>query len=159
MVQVGDRIPQASLGRMTAAGPGSISTEEIFGGKKVVLFGVPGAFTPTCSNQHLPDFVRKAAELRAKGADTIACVSVNDAFVMDAWGQAHNVGDTVLMLADGSGTFAKALELELDLVEAGLGVRNQRYSMVVDDGVVTHLNIEPGGECGISSAEAMVDQL
>jgi glutaredoxin/glutathione-dependent peroxiredoxin len=159
MVQIGDKIPDESLGQMTAAGPGAIATGEIFDGKKVVLLGVPGAFTPTCSKIHLPGFVAQADALAAKGVDTIACVSVNDAFVMDAWGQDQGVGDRVLMLADGSGKFAKALGLELDLMDAGLGVRNQRYSMVVDNGVVTHLNVEPGKGCGVSSAESMLDQL
>jgi peroxiredoxin len=159
MVKVGERIPEVSLGRMTADGPGAIGTGEIFGNKKVVLLGVPGAFTPTCSKQHLPGFVARADALRAKGVDTIACVSVNDAFVMDAWGQEQGVGESVLMLADGSGVFAKALGLELDLIDAGLGVRNQRYSMVVDDGVVSHLNVEPGKGCGVSSAETILDQL
>ena len=159
MVQVGDRIPEVALGKMTPAGPGTIGTGEIFGNKKVVLLGVPGAFTPTCSKQHLPGFLAQADALRAKGVDTIACVSVNDAFVMDAWGQDQGAGESVLMLADGSGVFAKALGLELDLIDAGLGVRNQRYSMVVEDGVVTHLNVEPGKECGVSSAETILDQL
>jgi len=159
MVQVGDRIPEVALGQMTPEGQGTIGPSELFGNKKVVLLGVPGAFTPTCSKQHLPGFLAQADAFRAKGVDTIACVSVNDAFVMDAWGQDQGAGESVLMLADGSGVFAKALGLELDLIDAGLGVRNQRYSMVVEDGVVTHLNVEPGKGCGVSSAETILDQL
>ena len=159
MIKVGDRIPDAKLGRMTASGPGTITSAEIFEGKKVVLVGVTGAFTSTCSEQHLPGFVQQAAALGAKGVDTIACVSVNDIDVMDAWGKDQKTGDSILMLADGSGTFAKALDLELDLVEAGMGIRGRRYTMVVDDGVVTRLNVEPAGECGVSSAESVLDQL
>lgn len=159
MVQVGDRIPQASFAIITTDGPSSISAAEVFDGKKVVLLGIVGAFTGTCSNEHLPEFVRHAAALGEKGVETIACVAVNDADVMAAWGRDQNVGDKVLLLADGSGAFAKALGLELDLTEAGLGIRNRRYSMIVDDGTITHLNVEPAGECGVSSAEYVLGLL
>ncbi len=159
MIQVGERIPEVALAHMVGDDPQDIRTGEIFTGKLVVVLGIPGAFTPTCSKTHLPGFVANADALRAKGVDTIACVAVNDAFVMDAWGQDQNVAGKVLMLADGSGVFVKAIGLELDLVEAGLGVRNQRYSMVVNDGVITHLNVEPGGACGVSSAETVLGQL
>ncbi|MFN0043787.1 MAG: peroxiredoxin [Alphaproteobacteria bacterium] len=158
-INVGDTIPSMKLKHMTANGPAEISTDEIFGGKKVVLFSVPGAFTPTCSAKHLPGFVEKASALKSKGVNTIACLAVNDAFVMGAWGKAQNVGDNVLMLADGSATFSKALGLELDLVAMGLGVRGKRFSMMVENGVVKKLNIEAPGEFKISDAETMLAQL
>ncbi|HAD26404.1 MAG TPA: peroxiredoxin [Alphaproteobacteria bacterium] len=159
-IKVGDKIPEGTLTQMTEKGPAPISTAELFGGKKVVLFALPGAFTPTCSNQHLPGFVQKAGDIKAKGVDTIACLSVNDAFVMGAWGKDQNVGDNVLMLADGSAAFTKSLGLEFDLTKAGMGVRSQRYSMLVDDGVVKQLNIEeaPGG-AEKSGADTMLGQL
>lgn len=157
-IKVGDRIPSANLKMMTADGPSDISTDELFGGKTVVLFAVPGAFTPTCSAKHLPGYVEKAADLKGKGVDTIACVSVNDVFVMDAWGKAQNAGD-IMMLADGNADFTKALGLEMDLTAAGLGVRSQRYSMLVKDGVVEKLNIEKAGQFEISDAETMLGQL
>ncbi len=158
-INVGDKIPTMKLKHMTASGPAEISTDEIFGGKKVVLFSVPGAFTPTCSAKHLPGYVDKAGALKSKGVDTVACLAVNDAFVMGAWGKAQNVGDNVLMLADGSATFSKALGLELDLVAMGLGVRGKRFSMMVENGVVKKLNIEAPGEFKISDAETMLAQL
>ncbi|MDX1574589.1 MAG: peroxiredoxin [Kiloniellales bacterium] len=158
-IQVGDKVPNTTLQHMTDSGPEDISTDELFGGKKVVLFALPGAFTPTCSRGHLPGFVQKAAAIKAKGVDTIACLSVNDAFVMDAWGKDRDVGDKVLMLADGSADFTKAVGLELDLAGRGFGVRSQRYAMVVDDGVVTALNVEQGSEFKVSSAEAILDEL
>jgi glutaredoxin/glutathione-dependent peroxiredoxin len=159
MIKVGDKIPSTKLKHMTANGPAEISTDELFSGKKVVLFSVPGAFTPTCSAKHLPGFVEKAGAIKAKGIDTVACLAVNDAFVMDAWGKAQSVGDKVQMLADGSGTFSKALGLELDLNAAGLGMRGKRFSMLVDNGVVKQLNIEAPGEFKISDAETMLKQL
>ncbi len=158
-IKVGDKIPAATLAHMTADGPKNISTEDLFSGKKVALFALPGAFTPTCSAQHLPGFVRHSEDLKAKGVDIVACLSVNDAFVMDAWGKSQNVGDKVMMLADGSTVFTKAIGMELDLVEAGLGVRSSRYSMVVEDGMVTNLNDEGGGGFEVSSAEDLLTQL
>ena len=159
MIKVGDKIPSTKLKHMTANGPAEISTDELFGGKKVVLFSVPGAFTPTCSAKHLPGFVEKAGAIKAKGVDTIACLAVNDAFVMDAWGKAQNVGDKVHMLADGSCAFSKALGLELDLNAAGLGMRGKRFSMLVDNGVVKQLNVEAPGEFKISDADTILKQL
>jgi len=158
-IQVGDRIPSAAFRIKTADGIQELSTDEVFGGKKVVLFSVPGAFTPTCSAKHLPGFVQKAGEIKGKGVDTIACLSVNDAFVMEAWGRDQGVGDKVLMLADGNGDFAKALGLELDATGNGLGIRSQRFAMVVDDGVVKTLNVEQPGAFEVSSAEAMLEAL
>ncbi len=158
-IAVGERIPAGKLKTMTAEGPKDISTDEIFNGKKVVLFAVPGAFTPTCSAKHLPGFVEKAAQIKAKGVDTVACVAVNDAFVMGAWGKAQNVGDKVLMLADGSGDFTKAVGLELDLKANGMGVRSKRYAMVVDNGVVKTLNVEAPGAFEVSSADAVLKAL
>ncbi len=158
-IKVGDRIPDVTLTAMGAYGPAPVTTEELFSGKKVALFAVPGAFTPTCSAKHLPGFVDQAGAIKAKGVDTVACVSVNDIFVMDAWGKSQNVGDKVMMLADGSGSFAGALDLELDLVERGLGVRSRRYSMIVDDGTVTRLNLEEGGGFEVSDAGTLLDQI
>ncbi len=143
-INVGETIPSVNLTTMGSEGPEGISTDDIFNGKKVVIFGLPGAFTPTCSAKHLPGFVEHADAIKAKGVDTIACISVNDAFVMGAWGQDQNVGDKVLMLADGSAKFAAATGLELDLVERGMGVRSQRFSMLVDDGVVKSVNVDVG---------------
>ena len=158
-IQVGDRIPEGTLAHMTGDGPAPISTADIFKGKTVVLFALPGAFTPTCSAKHLPGFVEKAGEIKAKGVDTIACLSVNDPFVMGAWGQDQNVGDKVLMLADGSAAFTKAVGLELDLENEGFGLRSQRYVMIVDDGVVSAVNVEQGGAFEVSSAEAILEAL
>lgn len=158
-ISVGDRIPAAALTQMGAEGPKPVSTEELFSGRKVAVFAVPGAFTPTCSAKHLPGFVEQADAIRAKGVDAIVCVAVNDVFVMDAWGKSQNVGDKVTMLADGSGQFAKALDVELDLVGRGLGVRSRRYSMIVDDGVVTSLNLEEGGGFEVSDAGTLLSQL
>ncbi|MFZ5608292.1 MAG: peroxiredoxin [Pseudomonadota bacterium] len=158
-IKEGDPIPSATLTRMTADGPAPITTEEVFAGKTVALFAVPGAFTPTCSVKHLPGFVQKADALKAKGVDRIACMAVNDAFVMNAWGNDQKVGDKVLMLADGNGAFTKALGLELDLSNFGMGPRSKRFSMVVKDGVVQKLNVEEGGEFRVSSAEYMLGQL
>ena len=158
-IAVGDKIPSAKLKTMTAEGPKDISTDDIFNGKKVVLFAVPGAITPTCSAKHLPGFVEKAAQIKAKGVDTIACLAVNDAFVMGAWGKAQNTDGKVLMLADGSGEFTRALGLELDLTKGGLGKRSQRYSMLVEDGVVKALNVEAPGAFEVSSADAILRAL
>ena len=158
-IAVGDKIPSAKLKTMTAEGPKDISTEEIFGGKKVVLFAVPGAFTPTCSAKHLPGFVEKAAQIKGKGVDTIACLAVNDAFVMGAWGKAQNTDGKVLMLADGAAAFTKQLGLDLDLSAPGMGVRSKRYAMVVDNGVVKALNVEAPGAFEVSSADAILRAL
>ncbi|MEP7004820.1 MAG: peroxiredoxin, partial [Sphingomonas bacterium] len=134
-------------------------SDEYFKGRKVALFSVPGAFTPTCSAKHLPGYLEKAEDLKAKGVDEIACTSVNDAFVMDAWGKSANAGDAVTMLADGNGTFAEAVGLTMDGSKFGLGKRGQRYSMVVNDGVVEQLNVEAPGEFNVSSAEHMLNEL
>jgi peroxiredoxin len=158
-IKVGDKIPSVSLQHKTADGVQSVSTDDFFKGKKVVLFAVPGAFTPTCSAKHLPGFVKNADAIKAKGVDEIACVAVNDAFVMDAWGQGQNAGGKVTMLADGSAKFAKALGLDLDLMERGLGTRSQRYAMVVDNGKVTLLNVEEAGAFEKSSAETILAAL
>ncbi|GBF98731.1 hypothetical protein Rsub_11280 [Raphidocelis subcapitata] len=136
-----------------------LTTDQLCKGKKVVLFAVPGAFTPTCSMKHLPGFIDKAEEIKAKGAATIACVSVNDAFVMDAWGKSVGAGDKVLMLSDGNGQFAKALGVELDLSDKGLGLRSRRYALLAEDGVVKVLNLEEGGAFTVSSADAILEAL
>jgi glutaredoxin/glutathione-dependent peroxiredoxin len=158
-IQVGDRIPSGAFRVKTADGIKELSTDEVFKGKKVVLFSVPGAFTPTCSAKHLPGFVQQADAFKGKGIDTIACLSVNDAFVMDAWGRDQQVGDKVKLLADGNATFAKALGLELDATGVGLGIRSQRFAMVVDDGVVKGLHVEQPGAFEVSSAEAVLKTL
>ena len=158
-IKVGDKLPQATFTVMGADGPKPITSDELFNGKTVALFAVPGAFTPTCSAKHLPGFKEKAAELKAKGVDTIACVSVNDVFVMNAWGKDQGVGEDILMLADGNGAFTKAVDLELDGSRFGMGPRSQRYSMVVKDGVVKELNVEEGGEFRVSAADYMLAQL
>ena len=158
-IKVGDQIPSMKLMMGTPEGPKETSTDEIFKGKKVVLFAVPGAFTPTCSAKHLPGFVQDADAIKAKGVDTIACIAVNDVFVMGAWAKDQGVGDKVLMLADGSAAFTKALGLELDLVARGLGVRSQRYALIADDGKVTHLAVEAPGGFDVSRAEAILAAL
>jgi len=158
-IKVGDKVPAGALGHKTAEGISPVSTDELFGGKKVVLFAVPGAFTPTCSAKHLPGFVQQAAALKAKGVDTVACMSVNDPFVMEAWGKDQQVGDKVLMLADGSAQYTKQLGLELDLNDRGLGTRSQRFAMIVEDGTVTELMIDPAGEFGATSAESVLEKL
>ncbi|MBV8888693.1 MAG: peroxiredoxin [Alphaproteobacteria bacterium] len=158
-IQVGDKIPSAKLKYLTPEGPKEITSDELFSGKRVALFAVPGAFTPTCSQRHLPGYVDKSADMKAKGIDTIACVAVNDAFVMGAWGKDQNCGEKVMMLADGSGDFTRALGLELDLTKGGLGMRSQRYSMLVDNGVVKSLNVEKAGQFDVSSAESMLKSL
>jgi peroxiredoxin (alkyl hydroperoxide reductase subunit C) len=155
-IKVGDTIPSMKLMMASAEGPKETTTDEIFKGKKVVLFAVPGAFTPTCSAKHLPGFVQYADELKAKGVDTIACIAVNDAFVMGAWGKDQGTGDKVVMLADGAAAFAKAIGLELDLNARGMGWRSQRYALIADDGVVTHLGVEAPGGFDVSRAEAIL---
>jgi peroxiredoxin len=155
-IKVGDKVPSGTFKYLTAEGPKEITTDELFGGKKVAFFAVPGAFTPTCSQRHLPGYVDKAAALKAKGVDTIACVSVNDAFVMGAWGKDQKTDDKVIMLADGSGDFTRAIDLELDATRAGLGKRSQRYSMLVDNGVVKALNVEAPGKFEVSDADTML---
>ena len=157
-IKVGDRVPNGSFTVMTAEGPKPKTTDELFKGKKVVLFAVPGAFTPTCSARHLPSYVEKASELKGKGVDEIACISVNDPFVMAAWGQRDGSAD-ITMLADGNGAFSDAVGLSFDGSQFGMGKRSQRYSMLVDDGVVEQLNVEQPGEYRASSAEYMLDQL
>ena len=157
-IQVGDRIPSMTLVKATAEGPQPVQTDDYFAGRKVALFSVPGAFTPTCSARHLPSFVEKAGELKAKGVDEIACTAVNDAFVLGAW-QKANEADEVTMLADGNGEFAQALGLTMDGSKFGMGTRGQRWSAVVDDGVVKQLNVEEPGGYGVSGAEHMLGQL
>ena len=144
---------------MTDAGPGALSTDELFSGKKVVLVSVPGAFTPTCSASHLPGFVNQVAELGAKGVDSIAFMSVNDVFVMDAWGKDQNVDDKVIMLADGNGEYAEALDLQMDGTAFGMGTRSQRFAMIVDDGIATHVAVEAPGQFEVSKVEAILAQL
>ena len=158
-IQVGDKVPLGNFKIMTPDGPQEINSGEIFDGKKVVLFAVPGAFTPGCSITHLPGFVVKADEIKAKGVDVVACVSVNDPFVMKAWGDDRNVGEDVLMLSDGNGEFTAAIGLEMDGSGFGLGTRSQRYAMIIDDGVVSVLNVESGPGLDISSAETVLEQL
>jgi peroxiredoxin len=158
-LKVGDTVPSATFMTFGAEGPKPITTDDLFKGKTVALFAVPGAFTPTCSAKHLPGFKDHAAELRAKGVDTIACLSVNDVFVMNAWGKDQGVGDDVIMLADGNGGFTDAVGLAMDGSKFGMGKRSQRYSMIIKDGVVDKLNVEEGGEFKVSAADYMLAQL
>jgi len=158
-IKIGDKIPAATLKVMTKDGPSNATTEELFGSGKVVMFSVPGAFTPTCSARHLPGFVDHAAEIAAKGVGRIVCVAVNDVFVMDAWGKSANVGDKIVMAADGNGEFTRALGLELDASGFGMGQRGQRFAVITQDGVVTALNVEAPGEFKVSSAEFVLGQL
>src|SRR5262245_9603337 len=158
-IKVGDKIPSTNLKYKNSDGIQTVSTDDLFKGKTVVLFALPGAFTPTCSAKHLPGFVQNAGALRAKGVDTIACLSVNDAFVMGAWGKDQKVGDKVMMLADGNGAFTKAVGLENDNSSYGMGMRSRRYAMVVENGVVKRLNIENPGSFEVSSAEAVMKAL
>jgi glutaredoxin/glutathione-dependent peroxiredoxin len=158
-IKVGDKVPAVKLKQMTPEGMKDVDTGEFFKGRKVVLFALPGAFTPTCSAKHLPGFVEKAAELRSKGVDAVACLSVNDAFVMNAWGKQQNADGKVQMLADGNGDFTRAVGLELDGSGYGLGKRSQRYAMIVQDGVVKTLNVEKPGAFEVSSAEAILKAL
>lgn len=158
-INVGDQIPEMSLGTMGDQGPVSVSSREALGRGKTVLFAVPGAFTPTCSDYHLPGFVIRADDLRSKGVDTVACLSVNDVFVMGAWGADQNVGSSVMMLADGNAEFTKAVGLALDGTGFGMGVRSQRYAMILDNGVVTYIAVESGPGLEVSSADAVLAHL
>jgi peroxiredoxin len=158
-IKVGDKLPQANLMIATPDGPQATTTEDFFKGKRVALFALPGAFTPTCSAKHVPGFKAHAAELKAKGVDEIACLSVNDAFVMKAWGKDQGVEGEIVMLADGNGDFTKAVGLEMDGSKFGLGSRSQRYSLIANDGVVEQLNVEQGGEFRVSSAEYLLEHL
>jgi peroxiredoxin len=159
MIQIGEKLPQVTFKLMTDAGPKDVSTEALFEGKKVALFAVPGAFTPTCSAKHLPGYVSSYDALKAKGVSDIICLSVNDAFVMDAWGKSCHTADKVTMVADGNGTFTQAIGLEMDAQGHGLGIRSQRYAMLVDNGVVTKMFVEKPGVFEVSSAEHLLGQL
>lgn len=158
-IKVGDKLPEATFKVMKEGKPADLTVAELTSGKKVALFAVPGAFTPTCSARHLPGYKEHAADFRAKGVDTIACVSVNDVFVMNAWGKDQQVGEDVVMLADGNGAFAKAVGLEMDGSGFGMGSRSKRYAMIVEDGVVKQLNVEGPGEFKVSAADYMLGQL
>lgn len=158
-IQPGDKLPSATLVKATADGPDAVQTDEFFAGRKIALFSVPGAFTPTCSARHLPGFIEKIDELTAKGVDEVACTAVNDPFVMAAWAKQSGAEGKVTMLSDGNGTFVKALGLEFDGTKIGLGTRGQRFSMIVEDGVVKELNVEQPGEFRVSSADHMLSQL
>jgi peroxiredoxin len=158
-INVGDRVPSGTLKQMTKDGPSNVTTDQLFAGKTVVLFSVPGAFTPTCHAKHLPGFVEKYDQFKAKGVDTVACLAVNDVFVMDAWGKASGVGEKIAMLADGNAEFTKALGLELDASGFGMGTRGKRFALVVKDGVVKHLNVESAGEFRVSAADYVLGQL
>mgnify|MGYP001821503927 FL=1 len=158
-IQAGEKMPAGTFGIMTENGPGQMTTDELFDGKKVVLVSVPGAFTPTCSMQHLPGFVEQAEALKAEGIDTIACTAVNDVFVMDAWGKDRGVGDSVLMLADGNGDYVKTLGLEMDGTGFGMGMRGQRFAIVVENGTATHVAVEDPGKFEVSAVEAIMNAL
>jgi peroxiredoxin len=158
-ITVGDKLPSATLIKVTESGPDAVQTDEYFKGRKIALFSVPGAFTPTCSARHLPSFLEKIDELKAKGIDEVACTAVNDAFVMGAWAKQAGAEGKVTMLSDGNGAFARALGLDADFAKFGMGTRSQRYAMVVDDGVVKQLNVEQPGEFKVSSAEYMLERL
>ena len=158
-LKTGDKLPNIELSVMTDSGPKPLNTYHIFNGKKVLLFALPGAFTPTCSAAHLPGYVVFNEAIKAKGIDTIVCLATNDAYVMGAWGQAQNVGDNILMLADGNGEFTDAIGLSVDLSKANMGIRSQRYAMIVDNGVVTQLNVEAASKFEVSDAETMLNLL
>ena len=158
-IKTGERMPAGKFKVMAEGGPQELTTAQLFDGKRVVLFSVPGAFTPTCSARHLPGYIDHASELRAKGVDTIACMAVNDVYVMGAWGKSAGAGDAVVMLADGSGEYARALGLELDLMGAGLGMRGQRFALLVDNGIATKVLVEGPGEFKISAADYLLGQL
>jgi peroxiredoxin len=157
-LSVGDKMPSGEFTIMTGEGPAALSTDELFSGKRVVLFSVPGAYTPTCSQKHLPGYVQNADDLKANGVDTIACTAVNDVFVMDAWGKDQGAGDKVLMLADGNADYANALGLGLDASGFGMGQRGQRFSIIVNDGVIEQLNVEAPGEFNVSTCEYAIGQ-
>jgi peroxiredoxin len=164
-IKVGDRLPESTLSEFVevesagcSLGPNTFNVKDLTKGKKIAIFGLPGAYTPTCSAKHVPGYIENAAKLKAKGIDEIWCVSVNDPFVMGAWGRDQKATGTVRMMADGSGTFTKALGLEFDLTAKGMGVRSQRYSMLVDDGVVKQLNVEQGGKFEVSDAQTLLSQ-
>lgn len=157
-IKAGDKIPSVTLTHMTPDGPKPITTDELFKGKKVVLFALPGAFTPTCSASHLPGFVVNADKIKAKGVDEVVCLSVNDAFVMDAWGKTQNA-EELHMVGDGNADFAKAVGLDLDLTARGMGIRLQRFAMIIEDGVVKHINVEQPGKFEVSGAEKMMELL
>jgi peroxiredoxin len=158
-IAAGENMPSGTFGIMTESGPGAISTSDLFSGKKVVLVSVPGAFTPTCSMNHLPGYVDQIDALKGKNVDTVACMAVNDVFVMDAWGKDRGVGDNVMMLADGNGEYAEALGLEMDASGFGMGMRGQRFAIIVDDGKATHVAIEAPGQFEVSKAEAILEAL
>jgi peroxiredoxin len=158
MAAAGDRVPDVEIRTPGPEGPQPISTGELFGTGRTVLFGVPGAFTPGCSKTHLPGFVERADELTAKGVDRIACIAVNDAFVMDAWAQDQNVGDKIVMLADGNGEFTKAMDLELDVSGVGLGTRTKRFAAIIDDGTITRIDVDDSG-IELSACSAVLDHL
>ncbi len=158
-IKTGDKMPVGKFSRMTKDGPQTLTTDELFKGKTVVLFSVPGAFTPTCDAKHLPGYVALADQFKAKGVDSVACTAVNDVFVMNAWGKSGGVGDKVLMLADGNGEYVKALGLELNASGFGMGMRGQRFAVVVKNGVATHVNVEAPGEFKVSAAEYVLKQL
>ncbi len=158
-IKVGDKVPSATLKVMTPDGPSSVSTDELFGSGKTVMFSVPGAFTPTCSARHLPGFVDHVGQLRAKGVDRVVCIAVNDVFVMNAWGKSANVGDSIIMAADGNGEFTRALGLELDATGFGMGQRGQRFAMITENGLVKAIDVEAPGEFKVSSAEHVLGQL
>ena len=158
-IQAGEKMPSGVFSVMTKSGPGAISTDELFAGKKVVLVSVPGAFTPTCSMNHLPGFVANSDALIKKGVDTIACMAVNDAFVMGAWGKDQQVGEKVTMLADGNADYAKALGLDVDFSGAGMGIRGKRFAIIVDDGVASYVAVEDPGQLDVSKAESILEKL
>ena len=159
MIKLADTLPSLKLMAATTAGPREIATDDIFKGKKVVLFAVPGAFTPTCSAKHLPGFNEHLADFHAKGVDTVVCMAVNDAYVMGAWAKSQDISPEIVMLADGSGQFTRALGLELDLTQRGLGMRSQRFALVADNMKVTHLAVEQPGDFDVSRAEAVLSAL
>jgi peroxiredoxin len=158
-IKTGDKMPDGKFSRMSKDGPQKLTTDELFKGKTVVLFSVPGAFTPTCDAKHLPGYVELADQFKAKGVDTIACTAVNDVFVMNAWGKSGGVGDKILMLADGNGEYVKALGLELNATGFGMGMRGQRFAVIVKNGIVAHVNVEAPGEFKVSAADFVLKQL
>jgi len=158
-IKAGDRMPAGTFKRMTKEGPKDLTADDLFKGKRVVLFSVPGAFTPTCDAKHLPGFVQLADQIRAKGVDTIACMAVNDVFVMNAWGKASSVGDKILMLADGNGDYSRALGLEMDGSKFGMGMRGKRFAIIVKDGLATAVNVEEPGQFKVSAAEYVLGEL